>query len=165
MPYILKCSRQICRQLRLMHFRPVNGLKCIKHLHKTPANHNCTWFPLQCHSKFLKYYFCSAENVAVIGCRLRPQWPPQAAKPAANNSETNEDHVKDSRSIFVTPVEHHEGVRLAKEVLLVQLVGAELQGGTVLRGAQRRLRNLVTQQWSHPHVAKGHNDRRGGSGI
>lgn len=66
--------------------------------------------------------------------------------PPTTESETNEDHVKDSRSIFVTPVEHHEGVRLAKEVLLVQLVGAELQGGTVLRGAQRRLRNLVTQQ-------------------
>lgn len=41
--------------------------------------------------------------------------------------------MKNSRSVFVAPVEHHEGVRLAKEVLLVQLVGAELQGGAVLR--------------------------------
>lgn len=52
----------------------------------------------------------------------------------------------DSRSVLVTPVEHHEGVRLAKEVLLVQLICAELQGGAVLGGAHRRLRRAFTNK-------------------
>lgn len=44
------------------------------------------------------------------------------------------NHTNDLRSILVASVEDHERVRLAKEVLLVQLVGAELHSGAVLRG-------------------------------
>ena len=38
-----------------------------------------------------------------------------------------------SRPVLVAAVEHQEGVRLAEEVLLVQLVGTQLHGGDVLR--------------------------------
>lgn len=44
------------------------------------------------------------------------------------------NHSSDSRSVLVASVEDHERVRLAKEILLVQLVGAELHRGAVLRG-------------------------------
>lgn len=37
-----------------------------------------------------------------------------------------------SRPIFVTAVEHHEGVRFSEEILLIQFVGAELECGHVL---------------------------------
>lgn len=39
-----------------------------------------------------------------------------------------------SRSILIASVENHERVRLAKEILLVQLVGTELHRGAVLQG-------------------------------
>lgn len=45
-----------------------------------------------------------------------------------------QNHIKHSRSIFVASVEDHERVRLAKEVLLVQLVGTELHSGAILQG-------------------------------
>ena len=41
---------------------------------------------------------------------------------------------ENSRSILVASVEHQEGVRLPKEILLVQLVGTELHCGDVLVG-------------------------------
>ncbi len=45
-----------------------------------------------------------------------------------------QNHTKDSRSILVASVKDHERVRLAEEVLLVQLVGTELHSGAVLKG-------------------------------
>lgn len=42
--------------------------------------------------------------------------------------------LSDSRSILIAPVEHHEWIRLAEKVLLIQLVGTELHGGTILQG-------------------------------
>lgn len=37
-----------------------------------------------------------------------------------------------SRSVLITPIENQEGVRLAKKVFLVQLVGAQLHGCNIL---------------------------------
>lgn len=37
-----------------------------------------------------------------------------------------------SRPVLVTPVEDKKRVRLAKEILLIELVGTELHGGNVL---------------------------------
>lgn len=39
-----------------------------------------------------------------------------------------------SRPVFVAAVEDHEGVRFSEEILLIQLVGAELECGHVLGG-------------------------------
>lgn len=38
-----------------------------------------------------------------------------------------------SRAVFVAPVEDKKRVRLAKEILLIKLIGAELHGGNVLK--------------------------------
>lgn len=37
-----------------------------------------------------------------------------------------------SRPVLITPVEDKKRVRLAKEILLIELVGTELHGGNVL---------------------------------
>lgn len=38
-----------------------------------------------------------------------------------------------SRSVLITPIENQEGVRLAKKVFLVQLVGTQLHGCNILQ--------------------------------
>ena len=45
---------------------------------------------------------------------------------------------ENSRSILVASVEHQEGVRLPKEILLVQLVGTELHCGDILVGRREK---------------------------
>lgn len=48
-----------------------------------------------------------------------------------------ERQKQDSRAILIASVKDHEGVRLSKEVLLIQFVGAELHGGVVLQTARQ----------------------------
>lgn len=50
--------------------------------------------------------------------------------------EQQREAVVNSRSIFVTAVEDQERVRFPEEVLLVQLVAAELQHHRLLKGKQ-----------------------------
>lgn len=47
-------------------------------------------------------------------------------------ANAKQNHKKHSRAILVASVENHERVRLAKEVLFVQLVGTKLHSGTIL---------------------------------
>lgn len=60
--------------------------------------------------------------------------------------------IKHLRSILIASVEDHERVRLAKEVLLVQLVGTELHSGTVLQKCMEmwgRERWIKEGEWYH----------------
>lgn len=57
--------------------------------------------------------------------------------------------MKDSRSVLVASVEDHKRVRLAKEVLLIQLVCTELHSGAVLQG--------FTEMWGEKGVSVGGN--------
>lgn len=68
--------------------------------------------------------YTTAPRLELHGLCLRslPQTLPNA----------RQNHKQHSRSILVASVENHERVRLAKEVLFVQLVGTKLHGGTIL---------------------------------
>lgn len=50
---------------------------------------------------------------------------------------------EDSRSVFIAPVEHQEGVGFPEEIFLVQLVGTELHCGHIL---ERREDGVVRQE-------------------
>ena len=67
--------------------------------------------------------------------------PLAAPAPAATfkTITRKQNHIKHSRSILIASVENHERVRLAEEVLLVQLVGTELHSGAVLQGYMEML--------------------------
>lgn len=64
--------------------------------------------------------------------------PPQRGD-ISTSAKLQDEESTDSRSVLVAPVEYQEGVGLSKKVLLVQLVGAQLHGGDVLREQTDRL--------------------------
>ena len=94
-------------------------------------------------------HLCSQEPLELLG--PLDVYPEQGPKPAqAITVQPTPQPVplkvlpENSRSILVASVEHQEGVRLPKEILLVQLVGAELHCGDVLVG--RKENRSVRQQ-------------------
>lgn len=58
-----------------------------------------------------------------------------------------------SRSVLITPIENQEGVRLAKKVFLVQLVGTQLHGCNILQEKTRSLKSAFEDiSWQCRHA-------------